>query len=582
MAEDQDSAEVVVKATVIDAGENVSNAIPTTEDDLKLFTQYGAIPPPYDPRALVTRFERSTALRPNVDAYCTNISGFGFRLEPTVDPDASDAREKVRDALVLEKLADGEPVSDVDDADVDAELATLKARMRIERLRVEQFFENVCAETSFVELRERTRQDLEVTGNAYWEVIRDNEGCVCQIVQVPSVSMRLLRADPCYVETQERRKVSALSYRRYRVRRRFRRFVQVVFGTFVAYFKELGDERTVSSQTGEVYASPAELREKEPGVRPATEVLHFKVASPTTAYGVPRWVGAMLAVLGNRAAEEVNVTYFDNKAVPPLAVLVSGGTLAKGAAERITQYIKENIKGRDNFHSVLVLEAEPAQGALSGAQGSRVRIEIKELNAQKDGLFLEYQRENALAVGNQFRLPKLLRGDAADVNRATADAALAYAERQVFAGERGKEDHLINRFILPDIGCRYHTFVSNSPVATDTEGLAKALAQLGDYVSVNEGRRVCSDVFGDRFDRLDEDWADLPPGLLKGGVAGPAAAGGGLLAEAKRLVQVRAALAEAEGRVQHAGLAEARRSEAEKVHHVPAEEFASWVVPDPK
>jgi PBSX family phage portal protein len=580
--------EVVVKATVLDAGTGRSNASPTTEDDLRVFEEYGAILPPYDPNMLVRMFERSSTLRPNVDAYCTNIDGFGHKLVPTVDPDAPEARDKVRDALVLEKLADGEPVSDVSDADVDAELATLKARIHHEWLRLDQFFKNVCAETSFVELRKRSRHDLEVTGNAYWEVIRDAGGDVCQLVYVPSVSMRLLRADPRYVETREKRKVSDLSYRRVRVLRRYRRFVQVIMGQFVAHFKEFGDERAVSAKTGRIYRDAAALNAAEPTqdgspTLQATEILHFRVHTSTSAYGVPRWIGATLSVLGGRAAEEVNHAYFDNKAVPPLAVLVSGGSLAKGAADRITNYIKDNIKGRDNFHSVLVLEAEPAAGALAGAAGSRVRIEIRELNAQKDGLFLEYQRECALAIGNQFRLPKLLRGDAADVNRATAEAALAYAERQVFAGERGGEDHAVNRWILPAVDCRYHEFVSNSPVATDSETLAEALSKLGDYVSVNEGRRVAGKILDEEFSNLDEEWANAPPELLKAGVTGPVAEQGGdagLLNEAKRLVKIRAALAEAEGRASKAALAAARREGAEHVVHVPAEEFSTWVEPE--
>lgn len=576
--------ESVVKASVIDVGTGKSNAVPNAEDDLRVFEQYGAIVPPYDPAMLVRMFERSSTLRPNIDAYCTNIDGFGHKLVPTIDPDATDARDKVRDALVLEKLADGNPVSDVSNTDIDAELATLKTRVQQEKLRVDQFFKNVCAESSFVELRQRTRQDLEVTGNAYWEVIRDGGGQVCQIVHVPSVSMRLLRADPKYVETWERRKVSDISYRRVRVMRRYRRFVQVIFGQFVGHFKEFGDERCLSAKSGKFYRDFGELNEAEPQSAQATEILHFKIHASTTAYGVPRWIGATLAVLGGRAAEEVNATYFDNKAVPPLAVLVSGGMLAKGAADRITNYIRDNIKGRDNFHSVLVLEAEGSGGALASAGGARTRIEIKELNAQKDGLFLEYQRESALSVGNQFRLPKLLRGDAADVNRSTADAALAYAERQVFAGERGKEDHAINRGILPAIDCRFHEFVSNSPVATDSETLADALSKLGDYVSVNEGRRVAADIFDQEIGPIEEEWANLPPEMLKAGVAGPVAergGEGGLMNEAKNLVRLRAALAEAEGRQGRSALAAARREGAEQVFEVPAEEFSTWIEPEP-
>ena len=42
----------------------------------------------------------------------------------------------------------------------------------------------------------------------------------------------------------------------------------------------------------------------------------------------------------------------------PTAVLVSGGTLSAGAAERIGQYVKDARQKRGNFHSVLILEPD--------------------------------------------------------------------------------------------------------------------------------------------------------------------------------------------------------------------------------
>ena len=37
---------------------------------------------------------------------------------------------------------------------------------------------------TFVDLRRRTRQDLEVCGNAFWEVLRDARGEVARLVYV--------------------------------------------------------------------------------------------------------------------------------------------------------------------------------------------------------------------------------------------------------------------------------------------------------------------------------------------------------------------------------------------------------------
>ena len=48
-------------------------------------------PPPYDPEAMCLLVEHSNSLRQNVDAYATNIDGFGFRFDPVIDFEAEDA-----------------------------------------------------------------------------------------------------------------------------------------------------------------------------------------------------------------------------------------------------------------------------------------------------------------------------------------------------------------------------------------------------------------------------------------------------------------------------------------------------------
>ncbi|AKQ68220.1 Phage-like element PBSX protein xkdE [Myxococcus hansupus] len=68
------------------------------------FSDAGALQPPYEPEALCLLVEHSNSLRQNVDACATNIDGFGFRFEPSIDFDADGAREKVADAMAPERL----------------------------------------------------------------------------------------------------------------------------------------------------------------------------------------------------------------------------------------------------------------------------------------------------------------------------------------------------------------------------------------------------------------------------------------------------------------------------------------------
>jgi hypothetical protein len=49
--------------------------------------------------------EHSNSLRQNVDAYATNIDGFGHRFEPAIDFDADDADQRVADSIYLDRVA---------------------------------------------------------------------------------------------------------------------------------------------------------------------------------------------------------------------------------------------------------------------------------------------------------------------------------------------------------------------------------------------------------------------------------------------------------------------------------------------
>ncbi len=117
---------------------------------------------------------------------------------------------------------------------------------------------------------------------------------------------------------------------------------------------------------------------------------------------------------------------------------------------RIERFIEENLKGKANFHKILILEAD---GAGTG-DGGRAKIELRPLTdaQQQDALFQVYDERNIDKVGSAFRLPRLLRGESKDFNRATAESALRFAEDQVFQPERDEFDFLINRKLLADMG----------------------------------------------------------------------------------------------------------------------------------
>ncbi len=423
-----------------------STVLVEQEKSNNVFTGAGALDPAYDPNVLALIFENASALRPNVDAYITNIDSFGHSYVPMIELDSDEAPEKIRDALRIERERQKRDPSNATkaevlvlpdeptDEEVDARVKQLATEIRMERARLGTFFENCTPDMPFSGpegLRGLTRQDIEVLGNGYWEVLRNGLGEVCQFNFIPGISVRLLAVDDKPTEVEIERRISMLSTEKAKVRKKFRRYVQVSNGgtvdvNILVYFKEFGDPRVISSKTGKVYQTPElmQAEEEEKGAPPATEIIAFKISSPRSVYGVPRWIGALLAVMGTRQSEEVNFLYFENRSVPPMAILVSGGRLNDNTVARLTDYISNEIRGKRNFHKIMILEAESGESNMGqpGTMG-RMKIEIKPLTdaQQKDGLFMSFEEKNADKVGQMFRLPRILRGDVRDFNRSCHD-----------------------------------------------------------------------------------------------------------------------------------------------------------------
>ncbi len=536
-----DKRVATIKSLVIEAAENStasSNSIAEQSEERQLFQAAGALAPPYTPKTLADIYENSSILRPAVDAYSSNIHGHGFHLQPLLQLDSDDVNDMIANAIYIERLIarkNGQivPVLKPTEEEIAARRQAVSDEMRLEEFEAAQFFATCTVDESFISLRRKTCEDYEVTGNAYWEVMRDRTGTVSQFGYLPAPTMRLMKLDPQLVDVAVPVRTSPLSVGQEKMKRRFRKFVQLVSGAAV-YFKEYGDQRIMSAKSGRYYKSTLEMNNAEaPGVdtlanpekapREATEVIHFKIHSSSSAYGVPRWIGALLAVLGTRHAEDVNYLYFENKSVPPLALLVSGATLSDESVQRIESYIENNVKGKKNFHKILIIEADTQASDLANIPGGRVRIEFKPLTQaqQSDAQFLKYDERNMDKVGMAFRLPRLLRGDSRDFNRATAESALEFAESQIFGPERSDFDHYMTKFILEPMGIRYWTFVSNSVQIRDPKVVAEMIERLSRVGALvpRDARKLAEEmVFNRKLPNINADWLDQPVMLTQVGV----------------------------------------------------------------
>ncbi len=507
-----------------------SAVAPAPDEADNMWQGVGAIVPPYEPFVLMTLLEHSNSLRQCIDAYVTNIDACGHRFEPIIDLNASDANDRIKTYL-LERRAEKQPevvadgnvqLADPTEDEIGACKKELAEKMRQELLRVKHFFEYACLDQSFVALRKQTRQDVEQAGNGYWEIIKEETGAIAGFSYIPGFTMRHMPADIVPTPVNVKIKRNEFDWTTVGTHRFFRRFVQV-FESRVIFFKEFGDPRTVSRKTGAYFDNVEALLKQDPTDAVASEVMHFSIHASKSSYGIPRWIGCILSVLGSRQAEEVNLSYFENKSVPPLAILVSGGKISNETVKRIQDFIENDIKGKKNFHKILVLEAESP--GTSGFDQGRMKLEMKPLTAAQhnDALFQDYDQNNMDKVGMAFRLPRMLRGDIRDFNRATADAAIDFSEQQVFKPERDGFDFAMNRKILPLLGVKFWTFKSNGAGAQNAKDLSDMLTELCDkaVLTPSEAREFAQAIFNRPLAHINEPWAHQPIALTLAGIVPP-------------------------------------------------------------
>ena len=160
--------------------------------------------------------------------------------------------------------------------------------------------------------------------------------------------------------------------------KKFRKFVQIVDNEKV-FFKEFGDPRIMNCRTG-MYDDDTQPDDK------ASSIIFFNVYCPYTPYGLPRYIGQLLNIQGNRKAEELNYTYFMDGRHMPMAIIVENGKLTEDSVNTIS-----GAKGDKARHKYLILEAEGLENDVQIGDDevkSKVSIRIEKLAEmlEKDGV----------------------------------------------------------------------------------------------------------------------------------------------------------------------------------------------------
>lgn len=466
-----------------------------SDDPFSSLTEAGRIiEPPFDMLTLAMLGEHSSELGQCVEAMEMNIDATGHRFVPRVKLDELEANPKPETDPLLQAV-------------------------RAEKIRLENFFTYATIE-SFVAWRRKLRCDLEYTGNAYFEVLRSSDREIQGFTHLPSYQMRLgtlddepLLATRKILELQLDGSVVTKERKEWR---RFRRFVQSrsiqrrgftsLGGHKMRWFKEFGDPRQLNKNTGDFGADV-------PPEQQANEVIHLRLHSPRTPYGIPRYIGNLLSIFGDRAAEEINYVTFRNNNIPSMILMVSNGQLTEGTISRIQTFVESQIQGSDNYSKFLIVEGEPF--GEEGEDGGQVKIEAKPLtnDQHKDALFQNYSSNNHDKIRRAFRLPPIFVGRAEDYTRATAESSRRLADEQIFQPDRNEFDALINRVLFPEMNVVCHRFQSSTPNTTDSQLLVKIItdAEKTGGITPRIARQILEDILGIDLPAFPADFpADIP------------------------------------------------------------------------
>ncbi len=438
------------------------------------------IEPPFDLFTLAILPESSSILGPCIDAMAINIEGLGHRVVP-------------RDEI--------DPVQDELSPTIQAELS-----------KVGNFFDNATLEGTLEQSRDKWRRDLETTGNAYIEVqmsgVEPTEPA--GLTHLSSWMMRLRKSDEEPTQYTVPRAVKSesgeWSIQEFPTRKFFRRFIMKKGSSSKkVYFKEWGDPRVINYKTGEVLADDWASASEEQRLLAANPVIHIKLYSPRSPYGLPRYVGLFFTIYGNRAVEVINYTTLRCNNIPALIMMATNVQVSAGSVRRIKEFVEERIQGDNNYSTILIVEGEPIGEGLKDP--GTMKLELKSLTETQhtDAMFVNYRKENDESIRQSFRLPPIFIGRSDDYNRATADASRKLAEEQVFAPERHNIDSIFNTTLVPSLRASSVLFRSNTPNVTDNYELTQllAVAERSGGLSPHISRLIVEDVLGTDLPDVD-------------------------------------------------------------------------------
>ena len=493
---DSDSRKVVhIGANTISSRKRADTSRQTPDKDAfsSAPNSIAIISTPYSLQFLTQVAQESSILGQCIDAMVVNTTSNGFSIVP------------VDSTKTLE---------DVNSDEVDT---------------LSSYIQYANSNQSLTTINELIKSDYETYGYSFREIIRSRNGKVSAIRHAPAYNIRILTESEGYVEVIKtiERGGRRTTMREYVL---FRRFIQELSsissnnlslgkGGGRVYFKEFGDPRRMDYRNGNYETDKNKIKTEYL----ATEILHEKQISPD-AYGIPKWVAALPAILGTRESEEVNLDYFENNTIPPAILTVSGGRLTQNSFSALQTLLSEPGKGKERAHQMMLIEAISESNGLEESGNVDIRLEKLTDARQSDGLFDEYEKSAQNKLRSIFRLPPIVIGGDSG-NYANANTSLHVAETQVFQPDRKNHDNFWNMNLInhPNgLNLKTVKLQSLSMSVTESSEVIKSVASLNTAgaITPRKATKISRDLLGIELpnypevgEPMYEDWMDKPLAL---------------------------------------------------------------------
>jgi PBSX family phage portal protein len=295
---------------------------------------------------------------------------------------------------------------------------------------LEHLFGNCNPEMTFTEVMRSVWTDVECLGNGYVEITRNSRGEIDGLYHVPGTTVRLCGQGQGFVQVR---------------------------GVEKRHFRMLGTRDELDPITDE----------------PQNEMMHLKKYTPQSShYGIPDITAALPAVVGDKSAREYNIDFFENHAVPRMAIIVEGGQLSDEVLTQIQEYMESEIKGQG--HKTLVLDVP--------GNDVRIRLEPLTVGVQQDAAFLGYRQANRDEILMVHRVPPSKVTVVENANLANSrDQDKTFTE-QVIRPEQRRIEYRLNRMIREQMGIgdwRFRFEEMDLAEAREEAEIAEIYAKIG-------------------------------------------------------------------------------------------------------